>query len=147
MKSLETEIVIDAPVEEVWNTLMDFESYAEWNPFIKSIKGKAKVGAVLENTLSLKEGSTQIFKPKILVLTPQQEFRWLGSMFFKGLFDGEHYFLLSSINSSQTKLTHGEKFSGLFAGLIMRAIRADTQKGFDQMNKALSKRLEITSPN
>ena len=32
------------------------------------------------------------FKPNILVFEENKELRWLGKLFFKGLFDGEHKF-------------------------------------------------------
>lgn len=35
MNSIRTEIKIHAPVTIVWQTLTDFASYADWNPFIK----------------------------------------------------------------------------------------------------------------
>lgn len=26
--------LIDAPIDKVWNILLDFQSYSEWNPFV-----------------------------------------------------------------------------------------------------------------
>jgi hypothetical protein len=40
VKILESEIVIQAAAERIWDILMDFESYPEWNPFIRNIAGK-----------------------------------------------------------------------------------------------------------
>jgi hypothetical protein len=53
-----------------------------------------------------------------------------------GIFDGEHYFLLEPIGESQTRLRHGEKFSGLLVGLLSGALSA-TEAGFTAMNMAL----------
>ncbi len=116
---------------------MRFEDYGQWNPFITSIKGQPIVGTQLVNTLALPGKKAQVFKPTILAVTEQQEFRWLGSLFVRGLFDGEHYFRLEEISPQQTKLIHGEHFSGLLAGLIMRLIKEDTLQGFNRMNEAL----------
>ncbi|KAF8512948.1 hypothetical protein BU17DRAFT_53764 [Hysterangium stoloniferum] len=33
---VKAEIIADAPIEVVWNTLMDFSSYGQWNPFVRS---------------------------------------------------------------------------------------------------------------
>jgi len=82
------------------------------------------------------------FKPTVLKVDSQKEFRWLGklalggycsrstgdwllisvlSLLFCRLFDGEHYFVLED-DIEGTKLRHGEKFSGLFtAGFITRS--------------------------
>lgn len=43
-KEIKTEILINATPEKVWSILTSFDNYPNWNPFIKSIKGEAKVG-------------------------------------------------------------------------------------------------------
>ena len=142
MAKIETEITINASVAAVWDILMNFNNYPNWNPFIQSIKGEAKVGSRLENTICLKPNQAQVFKPIIQVVNAQQEFRWLGSLWLKGLFDGEHYFKLEKLPNNQTRLIHGERFSGILSGLIMAMIRTDTQRGFEKMNQALKKEVE-----
>ncbi|MDX1940834.1 MAG: SRPBCC domain-containing protein [Saprospiraceae bacterium] len=142
MKNIQTEIIINASAEKVWNILTDFAKYHEWNPFIRSSEGEAKVGTKLKNTMHLEGQKPQTFTPTILEVTPNQSFRWLGSLFFKGLFDGEHYFRLEPINEHQVKFLHGENFSGILVGMVMKMIGAATQQGFLQMNEALKARAE-----
>ena len=142
MPHLETSITIQAPVQQVWATLLDFQQYPEWNPFIRSIKGDAVEGTYLENTLQLEGQKPQVFRPEVLRVQQEKEFRWRGKLFVKGLFDGEHYFLLEAIDAQSTKLIHGEHFSGLLSGLIMRLIGDNTEKGFHAMNQALKERCE-----
>lgn len=45
---LSHEIEIDAPTDEVWRALEETERYAEWNPFIESLRGELREGAKLE---------------------------------------------------------------------------------------------------
>lgn len=142
MKSIETQITIEAGPDQVWAVLMDFESYQHWNPFIISIKGSATVGTQLDNELSMKDKKSMKFQPEVLVVEEQQEFRWKGKMFVKGLFDGEHYFKLKQNSDGSTTLIHGENFTGILAGLIMKKIGEDTVKGFEAMNDALKYRVE-----
>jgi len=33
---ISTEIIVDAPIETVWNVLLDFSSYEKWNTFVRS---------------------------------------------------------------------------------------------------------------
>ncbi len=141
MKSLQTEIVINASAEKVWNTLIDFEKYAEWNPFILAIEGKPVVGTCLRATL--KNGnSTSVFKPQVLIAEKNSAFEWLGSLPIPGLFNGQHQFKIERISENQVKFIHGEQFSGLLAGLIMKQIGDATREGFIAMNKALKARVE-----
>ncbi|MBR9923238.1 MAG: SRPBCC domain-containing protein [Bacteroidetes bacterium] len=141
MKRIRTEVIINAPISKVWNCLMDFKSYPDWNPLVH-INGEAKVGSRLKNHMFLEGQKEQVFKPKVLVVEKEKEFRWLGNLFVKGLFDGEHFFQLEKMGENQTKLIHGENFRGILVGLIMRMIGKETLAGFEAMNEALRKRVE-----
>lgn len=48
MKELGTEIETQASVERVWGLITDFAGFSLWNPFIRWVRGDAKVGARLE---------------------------------------------------------------------------------------------------
>lgn len=140
MKQLRTEITIDASAEKVWDILLDFDAYPEWNPFIKEISGTAQKGEQIKVLIQPEGGKATRFKPVIQENKAQKEFRWLGKLFVKGLFDGEHYFLLEAISPSQTRLVHGENFRGLLSGFIMKKIGAQTEASFHSMNEALARR-------
>lgn len=143
MKQIRTEIIINASKEKVWNILTDFENYKNWNPFIINSFGKAVVGSKLTNTMKLDE-KTQTFSPKILKVEEYKYFDWLGHLFFKGIFDGQHYFMIEELENNQVKLVQGENFSGIFSGLIMKSIGEKTIANFVKMNNAL-KRLAETN--
>jgi hypothetical protein len=140
-RQIKTEIIINASREKVWKILTDFERYPEWNPFIVSIKGRLAIGQRLENILSSK-GKTFRFTPRVVAVEPGQYFAWLGSLWVKGLFDGHHYFQLESCGPNQVKLVHGEDFSGLLSGSILRRIGEETRNNFIAMNQALQQRAE-----
>ena len=144
MKQIKTDIRIQAPASTVWQVLMDFESYPEWNPFVVEIKGTPTIGNNLET--KIKNGEKEFnFKPKVLQNATEEEFRWKGKMWFKGIFDGEHYFQLSeSMEGDQavTEFTHGERFTGILSGMIFRSIGEATRNGFISMNEALKARAE-----
>src|SRR5690554_2844594 len=95
MKQIETEILIDAAPEAVWKVLTDFENHPLWNPFIQSIEGEKVVGKTLVVSIKPPDGNGMTFRPEVLVFEPYREFRWRGKLGIKGIFDGEHYFLLS----------------------------------------------------
>ncbi len=143
MQTIKTEIIINAPIAQVWENFIDFKNYADWNPFMR-IQGEAKVGAQLENTIFLADKAPQTFKPTVLAVEKEVEFRWKGKLFVNGLFDGEHYFKFEKISEEKTRLIHGENFSGILVGLIMKMIKEDTQKGFETMNESLKQKSERT---
>ena len=141
MKTLQTEIVITAPAEKVWSILTDFEKFPQWNPFILKIEGKPIVNTRLRAELKNGKG-VSVFKPIVLVAEKNKAFEWLGSLPIPGLFNGHHYFRIEALSSTQVKFVHGEEFTGLLAGLIMKQIGEQTRAGFIAMNKALKERAE-----
>lgn len=144
MKKLQTEIIINASAAKVWTVLMDFSSYPQWNPFVQKIDGKAVVGEKLR--VELKNGKgVSVFKPTVMICETEHKFEWLGSLPIPGIFNGQHYFHIEPISTTQVKFIHGENFSGLLAGLIMNQIGQQTEQGFIAMNKALKARAEQTA--
>jgi len=144
MKSIKTEIIINATPSTVWNILSNFEDYKNWNPFIH-IDGELKEGQQLKNTIYLEGQSPQVFKPNLTKVEEGKSFRWVGRLFVKGLFDGEHYFVLEPFGKSQTKLIHGENFSGVLSGVLLKMIGEKTKAGFEKMNMALKNLAEAKS--
>lgn len=142
MKTLKTEITINASISKVWNILMNHENYADWNPFVKSISGGVQPGNRLAVTLQPEGGNPMNFTPLVIKNEKEKEFRWLGKLFIKGLFDGEHFFYLERIDEHTTLFIHGENFRGILVGVLMGMIGENTLKGFEAMNVALKQRAE-----
>ena len=136
-KQIETSITINASKEKIWKILTDFEKYPEWNPFIKSVTGEVKVGNQIQIKL---QGMT--FKPMVLTLKENTELKWLGYLWFKGLFDGEHKFKLTDNGNGTTNFEQSENFSGILVKLFAKSLDKDTKNGFEQMNKELKLRAE-----
>ncbi len=136
MRKIETEIRIQATPDRVWSVLTDFKSFPDWNPFIRSISGREVVGEMLEVQLKPPGAKGMTFRPEILKFDLGKEFRWKGKLFFKGVFDGEHYFILEKIGESETRFIHGEIFSGFLVGLL-DGMLFKTKDGFNLMNKAI----------
>ncbi|MFO7799550.1 SRPBCC family protein [Rhodohalobacter sp.] len=137
MKEIKTIIHIHAPVHIVWDTLMNFQDYSRWNPFIREIEGHAETGKQISVTmLPPNFDKPMTFSPNVLKNESQKEFRWKGKLFIKGLFDGEHYFLLEKLPNGSTALEHGESFSGLMVPFLKSTVKK-TELGFQQMNIAL----------
>lgn len=140
-KTIETSIIIHASKQKIWDILMDFEQYPNWNPFIQSISGERKLGNRIEATIGLGDkGMT--FKPRITKLDKHNHFEWLGNLWTKGIFDGRHGFILEEMDSQSTKLIHKEEFKGVLVGILWSMIGDDTEKGFNVMNEALKVRAE-----
>ena len=139
LKEIKTQITIKVTPDAIWAVLTNFKRYPEWNPFILHAEGNIQEGSRIKINIKPAGGKAMIFKPTVLKVTPNKELRWLGSLFIKGLFDGEHCFQLIDNNDGTTAFIHSERFTGIFSGLF----DADkTKAGFELMNNKLKEVLE-----
>ena len=136
-KNIKTSIEIKASPEKVWSVLTDYEKYSEWNPFIKSIDGVIKEGVQIDVKIQ-----NMSFKPTVLVYKENSELKWLGHLLFKGLFDGEHRFLLTNNGDGTTTFEQSETFNGFLVGIFSKKLDKETKPGFIEMNKKLKELAE-----
>lgn len=137
MITIKTETIINSNAKDVWNKLIDFNSYPHWNPFIIKISGDKVVGAQLSVDIKSPNSKKMTFKPKLTIFNEAVEMRWVGTFLSKLLFCGEHYFILERIDEDKTRFIHGEVFSGLLANIILKKIKNNVETGFNMMNDAL----------
>lgn len=133
-KEIKTEIVIQAIPQKIWEILTDFENYSNWNPFITSISGNIQTGSRITVNINPPNGRSMTFKPKVLTLIENKELSWIGSVFLKGLFDGQHKFELIDNGNETTTFIQSEKFKGIFVWLFNPE---KTKNGFNTMNQKL----------
>ena len=141
MHRLETQISIHRPPEAVWAILIDFASYARWNPFIPSNEGIAAVGQTLNIVLQPPGGRAMRFRPRVLVCEPPRELRWIGRLWLPGIFDGEHQFRIEPAPGGVV-FHHSESFSGLLVPFLKASLDGPTRNGFIAMNEALKREAE-----
>lgn len=146
-KTLKTEIIINTTPDKVWAILTDFSNYPVWNPFIKSIEGAVKVGNTINVSIEPPGAKGMKFKPTVLCLDTNKEFRWIGRTLFAGVFDGEHKFELIDNKNGTTTFIHSERFTGLLVPLLKKMLDVNTRNGFEAMNKQLKEEAEKGNSN
>jgi len=138
---IRSELEIAAPAREVWGILTDFPRYQEWNPFITELKTDGVVGGPLRLLLSLPEGRDYRLKSRLLRMEEDFELRFRTHLLFPGLFDGEHFLRVISLDAQRTRFVQGENFSGVLLRFSGRTL-TQVARGFDYMNEALKRRAE-----
>ncbi len=141
MQRLETSITIEASSQRVWDVLVDFARYPEWNPFITRITGEAVPGARLTVRLQPPEARGMTFRPRVLVAAPGRELRWVGHLLVPGLFDGEHTFVLEETTGHSCRFRQAETFRGVLVGFLSKRL-PEVADGFEDMNLVLKQRSE-----
>lgn len=133
-KKIESQIIIKTAPEKIWNLLIDFENYPQWNSFITHISGTIKTGNQLTVTIEPEKGKKMVFKPTLLSMVENRELSWLGKLGFKGIFDGKHQFKIIDNGNGTTTFIQSEYFSGLLVPFINLDA---TSVGFQRMNQNL----------
>ncbi len=141
-KELTTEIDINAPAERVYSALADLASYPGWNPMIIKAEGELRPGARLKVRYEPPGSRGHTYRPKLLVVEPGRELRWLGWPRFPGVFDSEHYWSMEGRPDGVTRLRHGAAVYGLAAPFFGKGFLGDSREPFEMMNLALKKRAE-----
>jgi hypothetical protein len=137
---LESWVDINVPVSDVWEALVDVESWEKWNSFIPMVEGNLDVG----NTIKIKVVSPgmkeMIFEPAVYAIKKYQKISW-GGGFLLFVYKGIHEFIVEEIDNSTTRFRQIEKFQGPIV-LLMKKMIQKTAIGYLNMNEELKYFLE-----
>ncbi len=144
MFTLKHSLEIEAPPERVWEILMDFDRYPEWNPYILSFRTSGAIGSRFDLCIVQPNWKKPMnLRPILADLDPaERELRWRYSVGMRGLFDTDHSLCVIARGESACRVLHSERFTGVFAFLFPAAARKAKRSTFQLMNKALRKRAE-----
>ncbi len=137
MKTIATDIHVDATPDEVWKVLVDFPQLSGWSPFFASIEGELARDAKL--TVTFRKPRITM-RPRVTALEPGHHLEWLGRMGIRGIFDGRHRFEVTA-EEGGTRFRQSEQFSGFLVPLLGRMLAA-TEKNFAAFNQALKVEVE-----
>ena len=111
-KTFLVEAVIPAPARDIWDVLMDTQSYPEWNPTFVEVDGDYAEGAKVQNKVRDPSGKILEMTATVHSLAPNRELRQTGGM--PGIITFDHRWILEPVEGG-TKVTQQEVDRG--AGL------------------------------
>lgn len=142
MPSIHTEVHINASAEEVWADLINFESFADWNPLVQYNGGEPQVGERLDLRIKQPSGRTFAVKPRVTERVENRKFEWLGKILVRGIFHGRHTFEIED-REGGVVLKHYENFGGILKHPMgWLGVYRKTKPGFELMNQELKRRVE-----
>lgn len=133
------DIELDAPIEKVWATVIDFTNYHRWNSQLSYLGGEVALGGRLHLKLAVAGATPYEFKPDVSQWQERAVFGWIARTGgIPRLFDGEHFFELTDLGSSRTLLVNREEYRGILS-LIMQQLPMMklAPQGFERMNQEL----------
>jgi hypothetical protein len=139
---IKTETIIKAPAERVWAEMTDFASFPAWNPFIREAQGRLEPGEQLTVRLRLDRWLWMSFKPRVTVVEPNRELRWLATLVRPGVFDVDRAFQIEPYDDG-VRFVMSEECTGWLTPVMFAAnLEAQLYRGYDAFNHALRKRVE-----
>jgi len=148
MREIRTEIEIDAPMEKVWNILIDIDNWKEWSPIIKQASGVASLGSELSVTMVSEDGKGgkdgPEYMPIVTIFQEPKLFRWRAKLMSEFLFTNDKVFELEE-TSSGTRLIHKELFKGMLVPLFWSNLNSHVPSMLKSMNDAMKEKAEKNS--
>lgn len=140
-----TEIIINSPKQDVWNKLVDFANYNEWNPFVLEATADFRVGGKIRFLEDLQEFGKHWLTATFLDIQEPDRFLWQGNYMADFVFRVRHGFKLESISNEQTRFIHSHENGGLLIYYLnYRGVFSRSREGYFRYNEALKKLCEST---
>ena len=147
MRKAEARVEIAAPIDRVWQVMLDVGRYGEWNPFLVRIDTgeAARVGTELKLQVKWARGGGARSKERITRLEPPSagkatlEYVFLGPLAALRAVKASRLQTLSQEGGGPTVYHTYEEFGGWLAFALPLA---DVQAGFEAHARALKARAE-----
>lgn len=139
-------VEVPAPASFVWDVLLDYPGYPQWNPYTLSVDTTLAVDSPIDLTLPKPDGSegTWVSREYIRVVEPPRLLRYDTGDTFPGLL-GVRDQLITPLSDDRCSYYTFETFTGKYAEAVFAAQGAYVKKGFDSVAHALVHRVaELT---
>lgn len=139
-RRIETSIEVEASPNTVWNVLVNFDDYNEWNPQMR-IKGKPEKGSRLKVSPGPEARWMPTFHSEIIHCS-KYKLEWEGKLILPFIFSGIHTFYIKPLDNRNCIFKQSEKFSGILLKPILFLFGEQIKNGFKKMNRALKNQAE-----
>lgn len=135
------EIVIHAPAQVVWDVIVDFDNYGQWNTFCPSIKGRPVVGSPVEMQVDMGSG-LQLQVEYVTKVEPIHTIVWSMENKPGDPIHADRAQYVTPIDAHSCRYVSIDEFSGEFAGPMIEQLGALVEKGFNTCAVDLKRRAE-----
>ena len=136
-------VEIAAPASFVWDVLVDYPRYREWNPYTIAVETTLEIDDRIDLTLPNPDGSdgTMLNREFIRVVDPPHHLRYDTGSEYPGLLGMRDQFI-SELGPDRCSYYTTDTLSGELADLVMETNGAWIKAGFDSVAHALKSRAE-----
>ncbi|KAA5834922.1 SRPBCC domain-containing protein [Saccharopolyspora hirsuta] len=136
-------VEIGAPARFVWDVLVDYASYPEWNPYTVQVATTLEVGAPIDLTLPNPDGAAGTFvnREHVRVVDPPHHLRYDTGAEIPGIFAVRDQWI-TPLGEHRCSYRTTDAFSGKHAARMLETTGPWIKAGFDAVAHALKKRAE-----
>jgi uncharacterized protein YndB with AHSA1/START domain len=136
-------VEIDAPAAFVWDVLVDYRRYPEWNPYTIAVETTLGIGERIDLTLPNPDGSDGTFVNRefIRVVDPPHHLRYDTGDEMEGIFAIRDQYI-AELGPDRCAYYTTDTLSGEHAALVMELNGDWVKAGFDSVAYALKARAE-----
>ena len=137
-------VEIEAPAERVWDILVDFERYGEWNPFTTRVEASLEIGSPV--MLHVRLGRLKRKQPeRIETVEPPHLLAWGTTMGHPVLLSALREQRVEALSETRCRYLTTDATSGLLTPLVALLFGRLIRQGFNDMAAALKTRAEAVA--
>jgi uncharacterized protein YndB with AHSA1/START domain len=140
-RTIRAEALIEAPRERVWQVLVDFPRYAEWNPFTPEVRARLEVGASVDMRVRLWSGLRHQ-REYVRRVVPGERLCWGMHMGAAWLVRAERCQWLEALDGDRTRYVTEDRIAGWLTPLVLALYGRSMQRGFEGVAQGLKGRVE-----
>lgn len=140
---IESTVIINAPIDQVWKTLTSFDYYSEWNPFTPKVEIKPVIGSTVGLHVRLNPNSQKtMFQKETLLVWDEENKRLEWGIQNAWYVRTIRLQQLTDLGNNKTRYYTSDFFEGPLTKLILWLYRSKIQIGFDDVCNGLKQHLE-----
>ena len=144
-RTIHTEIVIDAPPDQVWAVLTEWEALPEWSPSILGMQGDIRSGGAVTVTYAHPASGKELIIDHTLIYAEGEHFGWSDPV--AGGVTDHHLYRVEAVGDGQTRFIQEDELRG---GLLVRLLGTRLSgllfDSYLDFNQALKERVESRAP-
>jgi uncharacterized protein YndB with AHSA1/START domain len=142
---LTTEVEIAADSQEVWDLLVGFEDYSQWNEWLPELRGEAVVGGPANGEVWL-NGKLRRVRHRVLQVDAPRTLCWRDAGVTTWFVWARRCRFVSEGADGTTTLRQELTLNGTFVGSAMRRYGDALQRGLESESESLRRRAEADKP-
>jgi hypothetical protein len=140
-KCVRAETEIDAPIERVWQILMDIDRYGEWNPFTPRVETTFEIGDPIHLHVRLL-GKHLMHRVEFITRNEPYTLGWDMTLGARFLLHAERVQVLTETPEGRTHYMTEDCFTGWLRPVVLAVFGKAMERGFTDCGLGLKKATE-----